>query len=815
MHAVVSKDKLSSRPPLPLKDTRPPTFPNRPTVLLIPKHQDFHDDEDNLSIGSSYSQDPALDSIHGSKTISTKKSSPYSCLDADQIDRDVSRCTWHLLTGSQRSTRLQMENKHRKKIAQLLRKKQRRLGKLINLTLLRSYEDQPSSEVSNTDDDEKVTLSYYQGYHDVASIFMSTLGGASSSTPLGDSESVSGIAESVGLGLASAVLSRVSFSHFRDAMRSNFMQLQAAIRLIVMPLISYFDKEVHEFLLDCDMEPFFALSWIITWFSHDVRDTALVKRLFDAFLVSHPLLPIYVTVAMVCHPNNRAEILATECDFAPVHSVLSALPKNSSMIGWRYRPSEGGYVSGDETDDDAQSSTMEMSDLMDSQYYMEGRDDVESETYSLISSQVSVGSRGTKVPFQELINNALMFMRRVPPRKLIHLTKMYYSKHEDTIQPMLQITPTIHLFKPHPKWGLLPSAPADWVLKQRKCRTGRSSSRKRNIRRRSRSRSQSHGCDDGSCGSQVYNCNGQNKNEMSMSVFQAKSIMYQQEYDDSRIVKFLDGNKRMLAVIACGFGAGDEDDVIDRKRRRWLLGLVVTTVAIVSVTFVMMSGDNDTTATPIAPSVDSQCLSDSIGSIDVKKSREVLSVPKSLAMSKISKPNLFLSRKAVTFSKIDKCTIDMESAFALSPIPLSSGLRGQARNKTPSPESLLDSTVKALSSQDASLISTPQSFLHSFSSKGIKVFSKFAALKQVNQNQLGGFDPITKKYAIILGSFRSAVDRMVDALPCRRIPRLVKEYVMEELRKLPQSLRALERFLLHPILRRWKDVVARKQVPVS
>jgi hypothetical protein len=28
----------------------------------------------------------------------------------------------------------------------------------------------------------------------------------------------------------------------------------------------------------------------------------------------------------------------------------------------------------------------------------------------------------------------------------------------------------------------------------------------------------------------------------------------------------------MLAVIACGFGAGDEDDVLNRKRRRLLLG---------------------------------------------------------------------------------------------------------------------------------------------------------------------------------------------------------------------------------------------------
>eukprot|EP00585_Thalassiosira_rotula_P005893 CAMPEP_0196158034 /NCGR_PEP_ID=MMETSP0910-20130528/45114_1 /TAXON_ID=49265 /ORGANISM="Thalassiosira rotula, Strain GSO102" /LENGTH=139 /DNA_ID=CAMNT_0041422837 /DNA_START=108 /DNA_END=523 /DNA_ORIENTATION=- len=41
-------------------------------------------------------------------------------LDAEQIERDVSRVTWHLLTGNQRSRNFQMKNKHRKRIAQLL-----------------------------------------------------------------------------------------------------------------------------------------------------------------------------------------------------------------------------------------------------------------------------------------------------------------------------------------------------------------------------------------------------------------------------------------------------------------------------------------------------------------------------------------------------------------------------------------------------------------------------------------------------------------------------------------------------------------------
>jgi hypothetical protein len=86
----------------------------------------------------------------------------------------------------------------------------------------------------------------------------------------------------------------------------------------------------------------------LTWFSHDVRDTELVKRLFDAFLVSHPLLPVYMSIAMMLHPTNRQAILETECDFASIHQCLAALPRNSCRVGWKVRLGGDGYVSDEE-----------------------------------------------------------------------------------------------------------------------------------------------------------------------------------------------------------------------------------------------------------------------------------------------------------------------------------------------------------------------------------------------------------------------------------------------------------------------------------
>ena len=38
----------------------------------------------------------------------------------------------------------------------------------------------------------------------------------------------------------------------------------------------------------------FALSWFITWYSHVLDDLEVILRLYDLFIVSHYLMPVYV-----------------------------------------------------------------------------------------------------------------------------------------------------------------------------------------------------------------------------------------------------------------------------------------------------------------------------------------------------------------------------------------------------------------------------------------------------------------------------------------------------------------------------------------
>ena len=46
-------------------------------------------------------------------------------------------------------------------------------------------------------------------------------------------------------------------------------------------------------------QPTYALSWILTWFSHDIDDIYKVQLVFDACLATHPLFCCYITVAQI------------------------------------------------------------------------------------------------------------------------------------------------------------------------------------------------------------------------------------------------------------------------------------------------------------------------------------------------------------------------------------------------------------------------------------------------------------------------------------------------------------------------------------
>ena len=528
--------------------TSPKTsLPPRPSKTTAASPGEAADQSDSVSVSSQHSA--------SSSDPITALIPQHACLDSDQIARDVARCTWHLLSGTLRLQRLQMEHKRNRRVAKLIRKKQQRLARLINVTLLQSYRTN--------------TLRYYQGYHDVACIVLSTLGGVSG-LPVQAHQGTDVAASDTDL--ASAVLLRISGHHLRDCLQTNFVPLQTALRCTIFPLIAVLDPAVHAHLYQCDMEPFFALSWVLTWFAHEVRDTQTVKRLFDAFLVSHALLPIYMSVAMVIHPTNRQEILECECDFSLLHQTLRGLPKNSSMVGWKYRPGDG-YVSDDEKDDGTV-STMESAGTTDAEILIMEKLDHEhhhknvnepqqreDHTASLVSSSnLSLMEPPAPVSFEELLDQSMEMMRRIPPRKLLGLAKRYYGAKQ--VEQMLAQCDIIYMFENDlPCWMFQGSAKADWVYRlearERKVE-GRDRKAIRKERKRNRSRSPS------------------------LTRSASPSTMAVQDSTLKEDLQFIKENSNVITVVALGLGPGDDEERRRRKRRKRTIAIVV--VALLAVT---------------------------------------------------------------------------------------------------------------------------------------------------------------------------------------------------------------------------------------
>ncbi|KAG6610051.1 TBC1 domain family member 20 [Phytophthora cinnamomi] len=192
--------------------------------------------------------------------------------DAAQVEKDVERSMWHydVLQGLKESER---------------RVKRRALTQII-LGVLDSNDE----------------LFYFQGYHDIVSVFLLTLGNSKG---------------------ALQAVRNVSETYQREPMRSGFEQVMATTRLL-FPLLDAADELLCQHLQETGVEPYFALPWMITWFAHQLWRFQDVARLYDVFLVSHPLFSLYVSAAVLLEARNK--ILRCERDFGTMHGMLSSLP---------------------------------------------------------------------------------------------------------------------------------------------------------------------------------------------------------------------------------------------------------------------------------------------------------------------------------------------------------------------------------------------------------------------------------------------------------------------------------------------------------
>ncbi|XP_037052434.1 TBC1 domain family member 20 [Bradysia coprophila] len=144
-------------------------------------------------------------------------------------------------------------------------------------------------------------LKYYQGYHDVAVTFLLVVGDE----------------------IAFHVMEILSTNHLVECMQETMEPTQKRL-MSLYPLLRREKPDLCDYLERSTVGTLFALPWYLTWFGHSLNSYRAVVRLYDYFLASPILLPLYVTAAIVLYRED--DIFKEDCDMASMHCVLSKLP---------------------------------------------------------------------------------------------------------------------------------------------------------------------------------------------------------------------------------------------------------------------------------------------------------------------------------------------------------------------------------------------------------------------------------------------------------------------------------------------------------
>jgi hypothetical protein len=300
--------------------------------------------------------------------------------DTELISRDVGRAVYfrYPITEATKS-----RNESRKTM----------LTQIIVSTISNRMDDEYSNGQNGHDDGEKEKggrLNYYQGFHDVASVIFVNMPQQPE--------------------LASSILQRIAHSHLRDTMMEDFSYVSSLLEIVFYPLLQIIDEELHDYLILRELGPTVFLTWMITLFSHDIHDEEIGSRVFDAIIASHPLMPLYLSLAILTLPENRSKLFGVNRSEPAMLQVVA-----TNLVY--------GLV-------------CDFGSLEDNRRDHDGND------HDCADDEFSA---------QDIINYALGFMKRIPPESLLNLAKNYDLGQSEILMKRCE---SLCLFKPPQTWAL-------------------------------------------------------------------------------------------------------------------------------------------------------------------------------------------------------------------------------------------------------------------------------------------------------------------------------------------------------------------------
>ncbi|KAL5481071.1 GYP8 [Sanghuangporus weigelae] len=149
-------------------------------------------------------------------------------------------------------------------------------------------------------------LSYFQGYHDIISVLYLTLP---------EEEQL-------------ACAEKMSLHRLRDAMGKGLEPLLGLLHILKY-LLRLIDADYAALLERNTPLPYFALSNLLTFFSHDVPTLPLIQHVFDFLLCRPPITVVYLVASITLSHRDEAFRMETEGEEGMLHSLLSSLPRLS------------------------------------------------------------------------------------------------------------------------------------------------------------------------------------------------------------------------------------------------------------------------------------------------------------------------------------------------------------------------------------------------------------------------------------------------------------------------------------------------------
>lgn len=108
------------------------------------------------------------------------------------------------------------------------------------------------------------------------------------------------------------------------------LELVKLLHSSIPTLLKHIDKKLYNFIIKSEVQPVITLAWNITWFNYIIQDLEIAKRLFDFFLGSNPIMPYYLSAALIVHISKNG-LYDVPCDFTCVYDKISKFPQNNHI----------------------------------------------------------------------------------------------------------------------------------------------------------------------------------------------------------------------------------------------------------------------------------------------------------------------------------------------------------------------------------------------------------------------------------------------------------------------------------------------------